>query len=422
VRSHAHTARALANSRCRVRDSKKKQKKKQAEARKKAELELVARAAAPKMRESSSSNPVNQVPEKRAIKKKKKKAKAAGGGGASKEGRLEPGAEESDPLLVQVEMRRVRIEKKRLEAELKRLENRLRSVQRDGAKKGARKKKGAAARRDPFRGEERSTLLLPRGGDEVALRAQGDALALPGLDVPPPPPLPPHRRRASASLRRLKRDSEQQADRAIDQRLRRERRRSKRENTLRFLLLGSSNVGKSTICLQMRLSAARAAGGAGMRRENRMGFLLAIRACALRYALAVLERTPGAAAEAKAAARLQRAYSPRPAQRCAAALDSKAALDAMRTLIAEGRLPPNAAHFVAHARRVLAPGYIPTEDDALRARTATTAAFEHVIEWEGKRVVLTDVGGQRGTRRKCVLMQPNVAARCLTPPRSESGT
>jgi len=230
---------------------------------------------------------------------------------------------------------------------------------------------------------------------------RGDALALPGLDAPPPPPLPPQRRR-SKKLRQLKRGAERQSDRAIAQRL--ERGRKGEHETARFLLLGSSNVGKSTVCLQLRLSGARA-GGKGLRREERVGFVLPIRLCALRYAKVVLERLPGAAAEAKAAARLQERFDPLLARKCAVALESKAALDATRGLIAERRLPPNAAHFVARARRVLSPGYIPTVEDVLRARVATTAAREYALEREGLRITLTDVGGQRGARRKYVLTQ-----------------
>jgi len=62
----------------------------------------------------------------------------------------------------------------------------------------------------------------------------------------------------------------------------------------------------------------------------------------------------------------------------------------------------SALYYIENIDRIFVPGYIPTEDDILRARHKTTGIQETKFEINGETFVLLDVGGQRSERRKWV--------------------
>lgn len=64
------------------------------------------------------------------------------------------------------------------------------------------------------------------------------------------------------------------------------------------------------------------------------------------------------------------------------------------------QLPSQAAYFFAHAERIAAPEWTPTQEDVLRAKLKTTGINEVCFEERGSQFSVVDVGGQRSERRK----------------------
>eukprot|EP01098_Paradermamoeba_levis_P006994 TRINITY_DN2900_c0_g1_i3.p1 TRINITY_DN2900_c0_g1~~TRINITY_DN2900_c0_g1_i3.p1 ORF type:complete len:347 (-),score=73.12 TRINITY_DN2900_c0_g1_i3:169-1209(-) len=60
----------------------------------------------------------------------------------------------------------------------------------------------------------------------------------------------------------------------------------------------------------------------------------------------------------------------------------------------------NTRYFLDNLVRVAEPGYLPTQEDVLHCRIRTTGVIETVFPLGGKTVRLVDVGGQRSERRK----------------------
>jgi len=70
----------------------------------------------------------------------------------------------------------------------------------------------------------------------------------------------------------------------------------------------------------------------------------------------------------------------------------------------------NTQHFISQIDRVCQPGYEPSDDDCLRCRSATTGVQEMTITIEGHEFLIVDVGGQRSERRKWAHCFENVDA------------
>lgn len=62
--------------------------------------------------------------------------------------------------------------------------------------------------------------------------------------------------------------------------------------------------------------------------------------------------------------------------------------------------PKGGTYFVDSLERISATDFTPTKEDILRSRTKTTGINETGFLYNGKRVILVDVGGQRSERRK----------------------
>lgn len=58
--------------------------------------------------------------------------------------------------------------------------------------------------------------------------------------------------------------------------------------------------------------------------------------------------------------------------------------------------------FLRHIDRIFAEGYVPTEEDVLRARVKTSGVYEMRFQISETTWVLVDVGGQRAERRKWI--------------------
>jgi len=57
-------------------------------------------------------------------------------------------------------------------------------------------------------------------------------------------------------------------------------------------------------------------------------------------------------------------------------------------------------YFLKHIERFTSPDFIPTNEDVVRSRRKTTGIHETKFEYQGKKIILVDVGGQRPERRK----------------------
>ncbi|KAF8181243.1 heterotrimeric G protein alpha subunit C [Mycena galopus ATCC 62051] len=65
-------------------------------------------------------------------------------------------------------------------------------------------------------------------------------------------------------------------------------------------------------------------------------------------------------------------------------------------------LMDSAAYFIESIQRLAAPGYIPTEEDVLRARAQSTSITETRFNVGGLSIHMFDVGGQRSERKKWI--------------------
>lgn len=73
-------------------------------------------------------------------------------------------------------------------------------------------------------------------------------------------------------------------------------------------------------------------------------------------------------------------------------------------------LADSAAYFLDSVEALAAPGYLPSDEDVLRARVRTTGIAEEIFSIEGTELVVLDVGGQRNERRKWIDAFDGVAA------------
>ena len=64
--------------------------------------------------------------------------------------------------------------------------------------------------------------------------------------------------------------------------------------------------------------------------------------------------------------------------------------------------PASAPYFLNHCKRIMADTFVPTDQDILHARKATTGVFDILLHFGGTTFQFVDVGGQRSERRKLI--------------------
>ncbi|CEF61844.1 Guanine nucleotide binding protein (G-protein), alpha subunit family and G protein alpha subunit, helical insertion domain and P-loop containing nucleoside triphosphate hydrolase domain-containing protein [Strongyloides ratti] len=72
--------------------------------------------------------------------------------------------------------------------------------------------------------------------------------------------------------------------------------------------------------------------------------------------------------------------------------------------------PDNTDYLFNNIKRILAPGYLPTSQDIIQVRAATTGVHELRFEFKNFTIRLIDVGGQKTERRKWIHSFEGVAA------------
>lgn len=77
---------------------------------------------------------------------------------------------------------------------------------------------------------------------------------------------------------------------------------------------------------------------------------------------------------------------------------------------AQFQFPDSAEYFFNRVKETVADGYIPNQQDILRARVRTTGIVEQTFEIENKTFVMYDVGGQRNERKKWIHCFENVTS------------
>ena len=76
----------------------------------------------------------------------------------------------------------------------------------------------------------------------------------------------------------------------------------------------------------------------------------------------------------------------------------------------EYQLTDSAKYYLSDIDRIAEPNYLPTKQDILRARVATTGIIEHTFNLKEIRFRMIDVGGQRSERRKWIHCFENVTS------------
>ena len=76
----------------------------------------------------------------------------------------------------------------------------------------------------------------------------------------------------------------------------------------------------------------------------------------------------------------------------------------------EYQLTDSAKYYLSDIDRIAEPNYLPTKQDILRARVATTGIIEHTFNLREIRFRMIDVGGQRSERRKWIHCFENVTS------------
>lgn len=86
------------------------------------------------------------------------------------------------------------------------------------------------------------------------------------------------------------------------------------------------------------------------------------------------------------------------------------AVQAVYTMRSEFQLNDSAKYFLDKIDTCCAAGYVPTDEDILRARVRTTGIVENVFEIDSNKFKMFDVGGQRNERKKWIHCFEDVTA------------
>jgi GTPase SAR1 family protein len=215
----------------------------------------------------------------------------------------------------------------------------------------------------------------------------------------------------SAEQKALARDA--QRNRELEQQLERDHLAAQR--TVKLLLLGAGESGKSTLVKQMRIIH-----GDGYQHQDLINhkqtiidnLLVSMRAVieamgALRIDLG--DQANRVHVKAILTASGQQALSPE----LSAAIKSLWGDSGVRACFAranEYQLNDSAKYYFNSIDRISSPEYVPTQQDVLRSRVKTTGVIETSFEHRGITYKLFDVGGQRTERRKWISCFDDVTA------------
>ncbi|KFW78706.1 Guanine nucleotide-binding protein G(t) subunit alpha-1 [Manacus vitellinus] len=149
--------------------------------------------------------------------------------------------------------------------------------------------------------------------------------------------------------------------------------------TVKLLLLGAGESGKSTIVKQMKIIHQD-----GYSLEECLEFIAIIYSNTLQSMLAIV----------RAMTTLSIQYGDTARQ------DDARKLLHLSDTIEEGTMPKEI--YLSDLERLVTPGYVPTEQDVLRSRVKTTGIIETQFSFKDLNFRMFDVGGQRSERKKWI--------------------
>lgn len=200
----------------------------------------------------------------------------------------------------------------------------------------------------------------------------------------------------------------------IERLLKKDNNSNKRE--LKLLLLGTGESGKSTIIKQMRILY-----GEGFKLEDLKGFTALVYRNILSSMKAMLDASEklGIPLENKALQDNAYALLDIDTQNYSdiqrhkdlfSALWGDSGLQRVYARRNEYQLSDSTAYFLSSLARISEVGYVPSQDDVLRAREATTGIHEYTFILDKAVFRMLDVGGQRSERRKWIHCFENITS------------
>uniref|UniRef100_A0A452GLD4 Uncharacterized protein n=1 Tax=Gopherus agassizii TaxID=38772 RepID=A0A452GLD4_9SAUR len=151
--------------------------------------------------------------------------------------------------------------------------------------------------------------------------------------------------------------------------------------TVKLLLLGAGESGKSTIVKQMKIIHQD-----GYSLEECLEFISIIYSNTLQSMLAIVRAMGTLSIQYGDSARQQRGYIADPHEKGPKFQ----------------ALPLCLGSYLSDLARLVAPGYVPTEQDVLRSRVKTTGIIETQFSFKDLNFRMFDVGGQRSERKKWI--------------------
>lgn len=188
-----------------------------------------------------------------------------------------------------------------------------------------------------------------------------------------------------------------------------------RKQEVKMLILGSSESGKTTLLKDMRLYT-----GGGYTREERICFAEINRTNIVQGIRVILEAMESMGIpfqykknEHHAGMTLMQASQAKggyPAEVATSITDlwADAGVQEAFRRRHEYQLSDNVSHFASHIKRLIAPEYVPSQEDILRSRVKTTGVTETSIHLYDKILRVFNVGGVRGERKKWIHTFENV--------------
>ncbi|XP_064417333.1 guanine nucleotide-binding protein G(t) subunit alpha-3 [Latimeria chalumnae] len=180
--------------------------------------------------------------------------------------------------------------------------------------------------------------------------------------------------------------------------------------TVKLLLLGAGESGKSTIVKQMKIIHKK-----GYTDQECMEFKAVIYSDTLQSIMAIVKAMSTLGIEYRDPARIEderRLYSiaesikegtlPPELAKVIKRLWNDPGIQSCYERASEYQLNDSAFYYLSALDRLTLPGYVPTEQDILRSRVKTTGIIETQFSFKDLHFRMFDVGGQRSERKKWI--------------------
>ncbi|KAG7280580.1 hypothetical protein CRUP_028306 [Coryphaenoides rupestris] len=180
--------------------------------------------------------------------------------------------------------------------------------------------------------------------------------------------------------------------------------------TVKLLLLGAGESGKSTIVKQMKIIHQ-----SGYSLEESMEFIVIIYSNTLQSIMAIVkamttfninyghsDQQDDARKLMHLADTIEEGSMPKEMAEIILRLWKDTGIQACFDRASEYQLNDSAGYYLNDLARLILPGYVPTEQDVLRSRVKTTGIVETQFSFKDLHFRMFDVGGQRSERKKWI--------------------